>query len=406
MKMNIRFSLGLALTAAAITGCSQGPAVPPRHAVSVGTVTLQAQPVTLQSELAGRTVASLVSEVRPQVTGIVKARLFEEGAEVKAGQVLYEIDPAPYESAFEEAQAGLANAEAVVAAAKLKDERYADLLKIEGVSKQDSDDAAAAHRQAVASVAEKKAALKTARINLGYTRVRAPISGRIGKSSVTVGALVTSAQSTALATIRTLDPIYVDLTQSSAQLLKLRQLLEQKGTSKASHAVRLKLEDGSEYSLAGTLKFHEVAVDEATGSVTLRAQFPNPTGVLLPGMYVRAQVNEAVADAGILAPQQGVTRDAKGNAIAMVVNGNNQVEQRTLTTARAIGTNWLVTGGLNAGDRIIVQGLNKIRPGDTVAPVALNIDGKEPDARSASNLTVNPASRAAEGASDAKPKSL
>ena len=370
---------------AALNGCSQqkqGFAPPP---VSVGTVTLQPQPVTLQSELAGRTTASLVSDVRPQVTGIVKARRFEEGSQVKAGQVLYEIDPAPFKSAYDEAAADLANSEAAVAAAKLKDERYAELLQIEGVSKQDADDATAAHRQALAQVALKKAALESARINLGYTRVRAPISGHIGKSSVTAGALVTSGQATALATIRALDPIYVDLTQSSAQLLKLRKLLGTAGTQPGGTSVSLKLEDGSAYPTAGTLKFQEVAVDEATGSVTLRAQFPNADGVLLPGMYVRAVVNEAVSTAGILAPQQGVTRDAKGNAVAMVVNGNSQVEQRTLVADRVIGSNWLITSGLGAGDRLIVEGLNKIRIGDTVAPVALNLD-PQPDVRAASNV--------------------
>ena len=295
------------------------------------------------------------------------------------------IDPAPFKSAYDEAAADLANSEAAVAAAKLKDERYAELLQIEGVSKQDADDATAAHRQALAQVALKKAALESARINLGYTQVRAPISGHIGKSSVTAGALVTSGQATALATIRALDPIYVDLTQSSAQLLKLRKLLGTAGTQPGGTSVSLKLEDGSAYPTAGTLKFQEVAVDEATGSVTLRAQFPNADGVLLPGMYVRAVVNEAVSTAGILAPQQGVTRDAKGNAVAMVVNGNSQVEQRTLVADRVIGSNWLITSGLGAGDRLIVEGLNKIRIGDTVAPVALNLD-PQPDVRAASNV--------------------
>jgi membrane fusion protein (multidrug efflux system) len=367
----------------ALSGCSQQKQGFAAHPVSVGTVTLQPQPVALQSELAGRTTASLVSDVRPQVTGIIKARRFEEGSQVTAGQVLYEIDPAPFKSAYDEAAADLANAEAAVAAAKLKDERYAELLQIEGVSKQDADDASAAHRQAVAQVALKKASLESARISLGYTRLRAPISGRIGKSSVTAGALVTSGQTTALATIRALDPIYVDLTQSSAQLLKLRKLLGTAGTQPGSATVTLKLEDGSAYPVAGTLKFQEVAVDEATGSVTLRAQFPNPDGVLLPGMYVRAVVNEAVSSAGILAPQQGVTRDAKGNAVAMVVNKANQVEQRTLVADRAIGSSWLITSGLAAGDQLIIEGLNKIRAGDTVAPVALNLDSKQPDVRAA-----------------------
>lgn len=383
LKLYLNALIPAVIASIVLTGCSQQKQNVAARPVAVGTVTLQPQPVALQSELAGRTTASLVSDVRPQVTGIIKARRFEEGSQVKAGQLLYEIDPASFKSAYDEAAADLANAEAAVAAAKLKDERYAELLQIEGVSKQDADDASAAHRQAVAQVALKKAALESARINLGYTQVRAPISGRIGKSSVTEGALVTAGQATALATIRALDPIYVDLTQSSAQLLKLRKLLGTAGTKPGSTAVSLKLEDGSAYSVPGTLKFQEVAVDEATGSVTLRAEFPNPEGILLPGMYVRAVVNEAVSSAGILAPQQGVTRDAKGNAVAMVVNGSNQVEQRTVVADRAIGSNWLVTSGLTAGDQLIVEGLNKIRAGDTVAPVALNLDLKQPDVRAA-----------------------
>lgn len=372
------------VTAVAFTACSRQAPPPAPPSVEVGVVALKTEPVALQAELAGRTTASLVSEVRPQVSGIVKARRFEEGSRVDAGQVLYEIDPAPYQSAYDEARADLANAEAAVAAAKLKDERYAELIQIEGVSKQEADDASTAHRQAVATVAQKKAALETARINLGYTRVRAPISGRIGKSSVTAGALVTANQESALATIRALDPIYVDLTQSSAQLLKLRRLLGAQGMTSGSTTVHLKLEDGSDYSSPGTLQFREVAVDEATGSVTLRAQFPNRDGVLLPGMYVRAVLDEAVNTAAILAPQQGVTRDAKGNAIAMVVGSNNQVEARSVIAERPIGDRWLITQGLSAGDRLIVEGLNKVRAGDTVRPVALDTGNARSGVRAAS----------------------
>jgi membrane fusion protein (multidrug efflux system) len=319
--------------------------------------------------------------VRPQVSGIVQARLFEEGSEVKAGRVLYQIDAAAYRAAYDQAKADLANAEAAVAATKLKDERYADLLQIQGVSKQDEDDARTAYQQALAIVALKKAALQSARINLGYTQVRTPISGRIGKSSVTAGALVTAEQTTALATIRSLDPIYVDLTQSSAQLLRLRKLLGTEGMKSGSASVRLKLEDGSEYAHAGSLKFQEVTVDEATGSVTLRAQFPNPNGVLLPGMYVRAVLDEAVNTAAILAPQQGITRDAQGNALAMIVGKNNRIEQRTVVAERAIGSSWLITAGLTAGDQLVVEGLNKIRAGDTVHPLALNSDATQPGTR-------------------------
>lgn len=370
----LKILLALIPALLSLAGCSQGPASGQRPSVEVGTVTLQPQVLALESELPGRTAASLVSEVRPQISGIVKARRFEEGALVKAGQLLYEIDPSSYQSAYDEAKADLGIAEASVSAAKLKDERYAELLQIEGVSKQDADDAKAAHEQALATVAQKNAALATARINLGYTQVRAPISGRVGKSSVTVGALVTANQENALATIRALDPIYVDLTQSSAQLLRTRKLMGVTGMASGGASIRLKLEDGSDYASRGTLKFQEVAVDEATGSITLRAQFPNPDGVLLPGMYVRAVLDQAVNNAAILAPQQGITRDAKGAAIAMVVGKDNKVEQRTVVADRAIGNHWLITGGLAAGDRIVVEGLNKIHAGDSVRPVALDTD--------------------------------
>lgn len=371
----------------ALAGCSpdqpDGPGVGAGRRVEVGVVTLEPQNVVLQSELAGRTTPSLISDVRPQVSGIIKERLFEEGSRVKAGQALYQIDPSVYESTYREAQADLANAEAAVAAATLKAERYADLLEIDGVSQQEADDARASYQQAVATVALKKAALESARINVQYTTIRAPISGRIGKSSVTAGALVTANQETALATIRALDPIYVDLTQSTAELLRLRKLVGPEEATSASMSVRLKLEDGSEYEQNGTLKFREVAVDEATGSVTLRAQFPNPKGVLLPGMYVRAVLDEAVKSAAMIAPQQSITRDPKGNALAMVVDGNNKVEQRTVVTERVIGKSWLITSGLAAGERVIVEGLNKIRPGDTVEPVALNLDAPESGVRAA-----------------------
>jgi membrane fusion protein (multidrug efflux system) len=357
----------------ALSSCTQGksqPPAPPRAEVSV--ITLRPQQVALESELPGRTVAFLTSDVRPQVSGIVKQRLFTEGADVKAGQVLYQIDPASYQASYQQAKADLANAQATVVSSKLKDERYAELLKIQGVSKQDADDAHAAYLQASAGVELKKAALESARINLGYTQVRAPVSGQIGKSSVTAGALVTANQETALATIRALDPIYVDVTQSSVQLLQLRKLLGKDGMQSGGKKVRLKLEDGSEYSESGTLKFQEVAVDEATGSVTLRAQFPNPHGLLLPGMYVRAVFDEAINSAALLAPQQSIARDPKGNAVAMVVGRNNQVEQRAVVAARAVGNNWLVTSGLNPGDQLIVEGLNKVRAGDTVSAVAFD----------------------------------
>jgi len=363
----------LAAMAAVLAGCGgahQRGAPPPTQ---VGYVTLTAQPVTLRAELPGRTTASLMSDVRPQVSGIIKARLFVEGAQVKAGQVLYQIDPAPYQAAYDQARADLENAEAAVGSAALKDERYADLRKIEGVSKQDADDAAAAHTQAVATVALKKAALATARINLDYTQVRAPISGRIGISAVTPGALVTANQDTALATIRSLDPIYVDVTQSSAQILELRRQLAAGGRPGGTR-VGLKLEDGSQYPLPGVLKFQEVAVDESTGTVTLRAEFPNPKDVLLPGMFVRAEVEEGVEPHGIMAPQQGVTRDDRGNATALVVGPDDKVQQRTLEIGVNEGSAWRVIRGLSAGDRLIVEGTGKVRAGDQVKPVPVTLD--------------------------------
>ena len=355
-----------------LLGCNSSPAAqqpPSRPPPEVGIVTLRPEAVTLQTELAGRTVASLASDVRPQISGIIKARRFEEGALVKAGQVLYEIDPAMYRATFQEAIASLASAKATLEAARLKDERFAALAKIEGISKQEADDARAAHELAKTGIAQKQAALEVARINLDYTAIKAPISGRIGKSAVTAGALVTANQPQALATIRALDPIYVDLTQSSEARLRLRAQLGTGGVQAGSTKVKLKLGDGALYDRDGTLEFAEVAVDEATGSVTLRATFPNPDGVLLPGMYVRAVLDQAVATTAILAPQQGISHDPKGDATALVVGAGDKVEPRTLVADRAIGDRWLVTRGLSAGDRLIVEGLNKVRPGMAVHPV-------------------------------------
>jgi len=349
-------------------GCSDSSskaAMKPPQA-EVGVYTLSAQNVTLQRELPGRTKATLSSEIRPQIGGIIQARLFEEGAVVKKDTVLYQIDPSSYQAAFDEAKAALKNAEALLESTRLKSERYADLVKMDGVSKQDMEDTKATYLQAVASVDGKKAALETARINLEYTKIKAPIGGRIGTSSDTVGALVTAGQTTALATIRVLDPIYVDLTQSSTQLLKLRALLAQKGVTQGSTKLALKLEDGSAYKYSGELRFQEIAVDESTGSVTLRATFPNPDGILLPGMYVRAIIDEAVDANAVLVPQQGIQRDPKGNATALVVTADNKVEKRILTTDRVIGDTWLVNSGVNAGDRVIVEGSAKVRAGDDV----------------------------------------
>jgi len=329
--------------------------------------------VTLSSELTGRVNATMTSDVRPQVDGIIKQRLFTEGAEVKAGQVLYQIDPASYQASYDQAAAQLKNAQATVQSTRLKSQRYAALVKENGVSQQDADDAKAADLAAVASVAQYQAALETARINLAYTQVRAPIAGRIGISSVTPGALVTASQTDALATIRALDPIYVDLTQSSAQLLKLRrqQAALQRG---AVTPVAIKLEDGTPYAHAGKLELTEVAVDEATGSVTLRAVFPNPEHELLPGMYVHATVDNGVDPKAILAPQQGITRNAKGEATALVVDEQNNVAQRTVSAERVVGSNWLIGSGLNEGDRLIVEGTGKVTIGAAVKPVEVSVD--------------------------------
>jgi membrane fusion protein (multidrug efflux system) len=338
----------------------------------VGVVTIEAQPVSLEAELPARTTPYQVSDVRPQVNGIIKARLFVEGSNVKAGQVLYQIDPAPYQAAYDQAAAQLANAQANLVTAQLKAERYADLIKINAVSRQDADDAKAAYGQAAATVAQQKAAVESAKINLGYTRVTAPISGRIGRSSYTVGALVTASQTDALTTVQSLDPIYVDIPQSSTQLLALRRSLASGQLVSAgpqTATVSLKLEDGSAYPLKGRLEFADITVDQTTGAVDLRAVFPNPQGVLLPGMYVRAVVAQGVAPQGILAPQQGVSRDQKGDPIAYVVGPDGKTELRQLKTGQAIGDKWLVTDGLAPGDRLIVEGLLKVKPGMAVHAV-------------------------------------
>lgn len=362
------------------TGGAPGQAAPPPQ---VGVVTLTRQPVTLTTTLPGRTVAHLVAEVRPQVGGIVQKRLFREGGDVKAGEVLYQIDPAPFQAAYDQAKANLAQAEANLAPLKLKAQRYTNLVKDNAVSRQDYEDATAAARQAEAVVLADKAALATAGINLGYTRITAPISGHIGRSGVTPGALVTANQADSLATVRQLDPIYVDVTQSSSEMLRLKRDLASnrlKMAGKGQAEVALFLEDGTRYASAGKLEFSEVAVDQGTGAVTLRALFPNPEHLLLPGMYVRAVLEQGMDDNAVLAPQQGVTHDAKGHATALVVAGNDTVEQRDLVVGQALGDKWLVQSGLTAGDRLIVDGLQRVRPGMQVQPVPASLPAAAPQA--------------------------
>lgn len=358
----------LALGLAACGSKAAGPGGPPP--TEVGVVTLRTQPVALTAELNGRTSAFLVADVRPQVSGIVQARLFQEGANVRKGQALYQIDPATYRAALASAQAGQAQAEATLGSAKLKAERYKDLVAINAVSRQDNDDAQAAFQQARANVAAQAAAVQQARISLEYTRVLAPISGRVGKSSVTPGALVTANQATALATVQDLNRIYVDVTQSAADLLKLRRELAQGQVGQPAAAdVTLILDDGSTYPIGGRLQFSDVTVDPGTGSVGLRAVFPNPNGVLLPGLYVRARLSKATAPAAILVPQAAVSRDAGGQATVYVVGPGDKAISRVIAVSQTVGDNWLATGGLNVGERVIVDGLQKVRPGATVKPV-------------------------------------
>ncbi len=349
--------LGIALVTLAGCGKQEQAAkeAPPQQ---VSVVTVASEPVVIESVLPGRTAAFRSAEVRPQVDGIIQQRLFKEGSEVKQGQQLYQIDPATYDATYKSAQATLESS-------KLLAQRYGKLVADEAVSKQAAAEARASWLQA-------QAAMERAEINLRYTKVLAPISGRVGRSNVTEGALAVNGQSTAFATVQQIDPIHVDVTQPSATLLRLRAelaagKLETAGNNTAR--VTLKLEDGSVYPVAGRLEFSEVSVDQSTGSVTLRAVFPNPNHVLLPGMFVHARLSEGVKSNAILAPQVGVTRDLKGQPTALVVNEKDEVEMRSLTTDRVIGDKWLVTSGLKAGDRIIVDGLQFVRPGAKVNPV-------------------------------------
>ena len=358
-----------------LVGCKRKQP-PPSVIPEVAIVTVSPERVLLTTELPGRTSPYLVAEVRPQVSGIIQKRLFEEGSDVRAGSVLYQIDPAPYQAAYDNAVAALAKSEANLPPVQLKAERYKELIAKKAISQQDFDNAEAALRQAEADIESSKATLESARINLAYTRITAPISGRIGKSNVTVGALVTAGgptqQPTALTTIQQLDPIYVDVSQSTNDLLRLRRLVEEgrlHHNGKDQSKVRLILDDGTTYPLEGTLKFRDVTVDSTTGAVTLRVVVPNPKDLLLPGMFLRAVVQEGINKDGILIPQQAVSRDPMGNPVTLIVDGDGKVAQRMLTLDRAIGNRWLVTSGLAPGERVILEGIQKVRPGVTVKVV-------------------------------------
>lgn len=356
-----------------VTSCGKKPAgMPQGAATDVGVVVVTSGPVDMTAELSGRTSAYLVSEVRPQVGGIIKSRLFTEGGYVKQGQSLYQIDSAPFQAQYASAQAAVAQARAAQMTAKLKAERYAELVKINAVSQQDNDDAQATLAQADASVASANAALQTAGINLQYTKVIAPISGIISKSSVTPGALVTASQATELAKIQNIDQIYLDINQSVNDLMALKRAAASGTIGEANTAdVELILQDGTVYPSKGKLQFSGVSVDEATGTVTLRALFPNPNGALLPGMFAKARIVSGVVGNGILVPQPAVARDPKGNATVMVVTKDNKAAVRPIQVAQTVGDKWLVTGGLQPGEKVIVEGLQKIRPDAPVKPAIM-----------------------------------
>ncbi|EPT4468366.1 efflux RND transporter periplasmic adaptor subunit [Klebsiella aerogenes] len=378
MTSHARVSLlaSLIISTLLLTGCDNSgdqQAQPQAPQVSVHVV--RSEPLSVTTELPGRTSAFRVAEVRPQVSGIILKRNFVEGSDIKAGESLYQIDPATYQAAWNSAKGDEAKAEAAAAIAHLTVKRYVPLLGTQYISQQEYDQAVATAHQADADVVAAKAAVESARINLAYTKVTSPIDGRIGKSSVTEGALVTNGQADAMATVQQLDPIYVDVTESSNDFMRLKQESLQRGDD--SKSVQLIMENGQPYSLKGSLQFSDVTVDESTGSITLRAVFPNPQHTLLPGMFVRARIDEGINPQAILVPQQGVTRTPRGDATVMIVNAQNQVENREVTAAQAIGDKWLITSGLQNGDKVIVSGLQKVRPGvtvkateDTAAPVA------------------------------------
>ncbi len=392
-----RYALpGALLLAMALAACNseKAAAPPPQPQLQVSVVSLHPQPVAITAELPGRVSASLIAEIRPQVSGIIKARLYREGSEVKAGDVLYEIDPAPYQAALDSALAAQHKAEAAVTNAQVRADRYRELLQRNAGSKQDADDAAATLGQAQADVAAAKANVEAARINLAYTKVTAPIDGRIDKSALTQGALVTANQAAILTTIRKLDPINVDVTQSSTNLLKFRNDIAS-GRLKFTGpnvAVKLKLDTGDAYAQSGKLEFAEANIDETTGTFTVRAEFPNPERLLLPGMFVRAVIQEGIAENNFLLPQRAVGRNTKGEATAKFVSADGKVEERVLVTRRNIGNNWLVDSGVKDGERIIVEGGQLVRPGQTVTANEVSVDEATGELKSANRRAELPAS--------------
>jgi len=376
-RLNLKGSAAFAALAL-LSACGKEQAPPPPPTPTVGVVTVGEESVVLTSELPGRIAAVETSEVRPQVSGVVRDRLFTEGAMVSKGQVLYAIEDAPYRAALASAQGQLGAAQSQINATRLQAQRYGQLVALNAVSKQEADNATASAQQARANVAAQQAAVQSARVNLGFTRIKAPISGRIGRSLVTVGALVQTGQTDPLATIQRTNTVYVDVVQSAAQLLDLKQAMATGGVTRGdgSARVQLILPNGQTYPIEGRLQFAEVTVDQTTGAVTLRATFPNPNGLLLPGMYVRAKLVEGTRRQAIMAPTAGITRDPRGGATALVVNAQNKVEQRNVTTDRVIGDKWIVTSGLKPGDKLIVEGLLNLRPGSTVKPAAPQQVGK------------------------------
>lgn len=365
----------------ALSGCgdSDSPQSVAPKAVEVGVVTLKAEPLALSIELAGRTSAFMVAQIRPQVGGILQQRAFTEGAQVRAGELLYQIDPASYQAALASAQASVAHAEATQNAARLKAQRQSQLLAIEAISRQDHEDAQASLQQAQADLASAQAALSTAKINLDHTRITSPIGGRVETSSVTPGALLTTNQETVLTTVQQFDPIYVDIPQSSSEVLQLKQALMSGKLKNSNGAVgiQLRLEDGSTYQHDGKLQFSGVTVNTTTGAVTLRALVPNPEHLLMPGMYVRATVDQGTDPQALLVAQQGIGRDHAGRATALVVLADGKVEQRSVTVAEVVGQSWRVTSGLLAGDRVIVEGSAKVHAGQIVHAIAADLKKNE-----------------------------